>query len=55
LAVFRGKLFYNKEKSECDVAIKQYPTTKFKEALHEIINNARLFESHPNVVGLRAV
>jgi serine/threonine protein kinase len=37
------------------VAIKTYLPTKFDNALYEILNNCRLYEYHPNVVGLRAV
>jgi hypothetical protein len=53
--VYRGKLFFNKKKDSSEVAIKQYPSDKFNEALNELINNARLYEKHPNVVGLRAI
>jgi hypothetical protein len=37
------------------VAIKTYLPEKFDNALYEILNNCRIYEYHPNVVGLRAV
>jgi hypothetical protein len=54
-AVFPGVLFDKDGGKVCDVAIKQFPSLNFTSALQEILNNSRLYESHPNIVALRAV
>ena len=53
--VYPGVLMDQKGVKICDVAIKQFPGQNFSSALQEILNNSRLFESHPNIVPLRAV
>jgi hypothetical protein len=37
------------------MAIKQYDISNLKSALYEILNCARICESHPNIVNLRGV
>jgi hypothetical protein len=54
-AVYPGVLMDQKGGKICDVAIKQFPGLNFSSALHEILNNSRLYESHQNIVPLRAV
>jgi hypothetical protein len=54
-AVYPGVLLDQKGGKICDVAIKQFPGLNFSSALQEILNNSRLYESHPNIVPLRAV
>ena len=51
--VYRGELIG--ENGIKEVAVKQFTASKFTEALHEIINYSRLYESHPNVLALQAV
>jgi hypothetical protein len=53
--VFGGTMFYNENQSQVEVAIKTFLPSKFDNALYEILNNCRIYEYHPNVVGLRGV
>ncbi len=50
-----GKFFFQQGTKECDVAVKTFPSLNIGKALNEVINNARIFKKHPNLVSLRAV
>ncbi len=54
-AVYPGELLDEKKSLLFQVAVKQFSSLEFSNAIHEILINLRIYESHQNVVNLPAV
>ena len=53
--IYSGSIQDSKKVEICEVAVKKFLPKKFYFALYELINNSRIYQSHPNLAALRGV